>query len=113
MTPLMRKPPSKSFCKVGIANVAVPIKTKFISNFEFRISKSPSFPLALTDESFDAALEHVALNEAEVIQKINAVQVIHFMTEGARQQVGSFDDDFLSVHVQTLEHDFFRTHDCG
>src|SRR5262245_11937444 len=40
-----------------------------------------------------------------MIEKENAVQVVHLMTEGAGQQVFSFDSDFLAVQVEPPQYD--------
>src|SRR5712692_4242543 len=44
-------------------------------------------PLALFPELFDFALDEVALQHAEMLEKENAVEVIDLMAEGAGQKI--------------------------
>ena len=48
-----------------------------------------------------------------MIQKELAVEMIHLVRKGAREQVGRFENEFLPVDVQAAQHDFFRpNHGC-
>ena len=43
-----------------------------------------------------------------MIEKESAVEMIHFVAEGAGKQIGTFDTDFLTVDVHTGQHDLLR-----
>src|SRR5271166_2972795 len=75
-------PARKTALNVGTANDGVPQKTTFIPDLP-----SGSLPLAGLLQLANLAQDQVALQGAHALEKQDAIQVIDFMLEGARQKL--------------------------
>src|SRR5208283_3733723 len=76
-TSLIRKPAATSFSRVGTANSGVPQNTRSIMF---------ALPFTLLHQLAHFALEHIALQRADVVDVKLPVEMIGFMQQGARQQ---------------------------
>src|SRR5439155_12983969 len=91
---------ASSASSVGTANSGVPKKTiRRMSPF----SGARELPDLLHDE--------VALDAAHAIEKEQPVQMVHLMLEGAREQIGAFDDALLAVSIESLDDRALRARD--
>src|SRR6187401_2561800 len=70
-------------------------------------------PLALLHQLANLPLDDVALDETEMIEKKNAIKVVHFVTERTGEKVLPLDGDLLPVEIETFDdHDLWAEH-CG
>src|SRR5580704_9794001 len=86
--------------KVGSAKAGVPQKTI--------LSDTTGLPLAGFFEFADFALDHVALEHAEVRDEENAVEVIDLVAESAGEQAFAAAFEFLAVGVEGANGDVLR-----
>src|SRR5216684_4189978 len=70
-------------------------------------------PLALFPELFDFALDEVALQHAEMLEKENAVEVIDLMAEGAGEKIFAANFVGLAFGVLSLHGDKLRADDVA
>src|SRR6185436_5318972 len=77
----------------------------------WKLADCELFPLSLPYHFFDTAFDDVALDETEMIQEELAVQVIHLVAEGARQEVRTFHNDIFAIKVYSPDYDLLRTND--
>src|SRR5467141_2290860 len=68
-------------------------------------------PLALFPELFNFALDEVALQHAEMLEKEDAVEVIDLMAEGARQEIFAANFVVLAFGVLGFHGDKLRADD--
>src|ERR1700761_2189961 len=88
--------------RVGTANSGVPRKTMFIGRL---------FPFARPLKFLDFALDEIALQGAQVIDKQDAVQVIDLVQKGAGQEILARDFDMLAAGVAGAHHRLFGAAD--
>src|ERR1700691_2200760 len=76
---------------------------KLRSTAEYDFHPLQSLPLAKFPHLFDFALDQIALQHAEVLNKENAVQVIDLVAERPRQQI-------LAANLKRLAFEVLRFH---
>ena len=73
------------------------------------LSREARLP-ALLAQLFDFALDHVALQHAEMLQKENSIEMVYFMTERAREHVFAANLKRLAFGVLRLNRNELRSH---
>src|ERR1700744_5204003 len=99
-TSSMPWPAARSASSVGTANAGVPQKTS-------RIRDRSPLPFAGALQFADATQDQVTLERTDAEDKQNAVQMVDFVLEGARQQLRSLALGPLAVFILRL-HDHAR-----
>src|SRR3979490_2367741 len=108
---VMRARSPKSGCagrglRVGAANWGVPEKRmRIFTPLRPPTGRLRPLPLALFPELFDFALDDVALQHAEMLEKENAVEVIDLMAEGAGEKIFAANFVGLAFGVLSLHGD--------
>src|SRR4051812_38370322 len=75
-----------------------------------RTRSAEASPLALARELVDLADDQIALDAAQPVHEQLAVEVIHLVLKGAREQPGPFVLKRLALTIEPLHDGAHRTH---